>query len=174
LFAALGLEWAGVQNLRRSATTGQAQEWMKLLGGLRLVGGPSLVVLLLTGVYASATTWGQRPWIGLGLLGLLVIGALGGLLTGRRLRRVGRALPEDDGPLTPTLARQVSDPVLRLSAWLRTALALGIVFIMSTKPDRAGALSVLGIALVLGLAAGLPAFVTRPGGVTAESPAAGR
>jgi hypothetical protein len=59
LFAALGLEWAGVQNLRRSVTTGQAQEWMKLLGGLSLVEGPSVLVLLMTGIYVSATTGGM-------------------------------------------------------------------------------------------------------------------
>jgi hypothetical protein len=50
-------------------------------------------------------------------------------------------------------ARPLADPVLVLSAYLRTALALGIVFIMSTKPDRAGAMSALAIALALGLAA---------------------
>ena len=42
LFAALGLEWAGVRNLRRSVTTSQAREWMKLLRGLA-VGGRTVV-----------------------------------------------------------------------------------------------------------------------------------
>jgi hypothetical protein len=51
-------------------------------------------------------------------------------------------------------ARQLADPVLTLSAYLPTALAPGIVFINSTKPDRAGAMSALAIALALGLAAG--------------------
>jgi hypothetical protein len=162
LFAALGLEWAGVRNLRCSVTTAQAREWLKLLGGLRLVERPAALVLLGTGIYASAATGGGRPWIGLGLLTLLVIAALGELLTGRRLRRVGRVLPEEGGAVTPALMRQLADSVLTLSACLRTALALGVVFIMSTKPDRAGALSAMAMALVLGLAAGLPPFVTRP------------
>ncbi len=134
---------------------------MKLLRGLRWVEGPSLLILLLTGFYASAAIGGGRPWIGLGILGLLMIAALGWLLTGRRLRSVGRVIPEHDGPMTLLLARQLGDPVFTLAAWLRTALALGIVFIMSTKPDRAGAFTALGIALALGLAAGLPPFVRR-------------
>jgi hypothetical protein len=161
LFAALGLEWAGVRNLRGAVTTGQAREWMKLLRGGRWVEGPSLLILLLTGFYANAAIGGGRPWIGLGILGLVMIAALGWLLTGRRLRRVARVLPAHDGPMTSALARQAGDPVFTLSAWLRTALALGIVFIMSTKPDRAGAFTALGIALALGLAAGLPPFVRR-------------
>ena len=162
LFVALGLEWAGVQNLRRSVTTSQAQEWMKQLRGLGLVERPSLLVLLVTGIYLTATIGGGRPWIGLGLLALLVVAALGELITRRGLRKVTAALPDEDGPVTPALARQLADPVFALSAWLRTALALGVVFIMSTKPDRAGALSALGIALGLGLAAGLPPVVRRP------------
>lgn len=163
LFAALGLEWAGVRNLRVCVTTGQAREWLKLLGGLRLVERPAVLVLLVTGIYVSAATGGGRPWIGLGLVGLLVIAALGELLTGRRLRNVARrVLAEEDGPVTRTLAGELADPVLTLSAWVRTALALGIVFIMSTKPERAGALSALAIALVLGLAVGLPPFIRRP------------
>jgi hypothetical protein len=160
LFAALGLEWASVRNLSASVTTGQAREWMKLLRSLRRVEGPSLLALLVTGLYVSAVTGGGRPWIGLGILGLFVIAALG-WLTSRRLRRVERVLPANGGPSTPELARLLADPVFTLSAWLRTALALGIVFIMSTKPDRAGAFTALGIALVLGLAAGLPSFVRR-------------
>jgi hypothetical protein len=162
LFAALGLEWAGVQNLRRSATTGQAHEWMKLLRGLRLVERPSVLVLLVTGIYVSVSAGGGRPLIGPGLLGIVVIAALGGLLTGRRLRNIERVFPVVDGPVEPELASQLADPVLRLSAWLRTGLAVGIVFIMSTKPNAAGALSALGIAVVLGLAAGLPAFMGQP------------
>jgi len=161
LFAALGLEWAGVRNLRSAVTLGQAREWTKLLRGVRWVEGPSLLILLATGFYASAAIGGGRPWIGLGVLGLLMIAALGWLLTGRRLRRIDGVVTAHDGSMTSALARQLADPVLTLSAWLRTALALGIVFIMSTKPDRAGAFTALGIALALGLAAGLPPFVRR-------------
>lgn len=162
LFVALGLEWSGVQNLRRSATTSQAREWLKQLHGLRLVERPSLLVLLVTGSYLTATIGGGRPWIGLGLATLLAIAALGGLVTRRVLRKIGAELPEDNRPVMPALARQLADPIFTLSAWVRTTLALGVVFIMSTKPDRAGTLSALGIALGLGLAAGLPPFVRRP------------
>lgn len=162
LFAALGLEWAGIRNLRVSVTTSQAREWLKLLLGLRLVERPAVLALLVTGVYLIGATGGGRPWIGLGLAGLIVIAALGELLTGRRLRRVGLRTLAEDGPVTPAFARQLTDPLLTLSACVRTALALGIVFIMSTKPDRAGAVAALMIALVLGFAAGLPPFVRRP------------
>lgn len=155
LFAALGLEWAGIHNLRRVVTAGQAREWAKLLGALRFVGGPAALTLLITGIYLSATHWGQQGWIGLGLAGLVLIAALGGALTGRRIGAIARALPPDDGPIPAALGDRLHDPVLPLSAWIRTALALGIVFIMSTKPSGAAALAVMGVALGLGLVVGL-------------------
>ena len=160
LSAALGVEWVGVRNLRRAATVSRAREWIELMRHHRWIERLSLPILLVTGAYLTVTTGGGRPWIGVGLLGLFASAALSMLLSGRRLRSIGRALP-GDGSLAQALARQLADPVLTLSACLRTALALGIVFIMSTKPDRAGALSALGIALMLGLAAGLPPFVGR-------------
>ena len=58
LFAALGLEWASLYNLRRVATAGQVREWAKLLSALRLVGGPSALTILVTGIYLMATRWG--------------------------------------------------------------------------------------------------------------------
>ena len=162
LFAALGVEWAGIANLRLSVATGQAREWLKLVRRVWTVELPSVLMLMVTGFYVSAATGGGRPWIGLGLLATAVITAGGWLLAGRRLRRVGSVLIAQGGTSDSVLARQRAVRVLTLSAWLRTALALGVVFIMSIKPDRAGALSALGIALVLGLAAGLLPFVRGP------------
>jgi hypothetical protein len=41
---------------------------------------------------------------------------------------------------------------------IRTAIALGIVFIMTVKPGLFGALISLGVAILLGLAFSLPAW----------------
>jgi len=70
LFAALALEWAGLSNLRRARTGGQFRDWAGLLQGLRRVGGPSGLTLIVTGIYLTVTRWGPQPWIILGLIGL--------------------------------------------------------------------------------------------------------
>jgi hypothetical protein len=158
LFAALALEWASVHNLRRAATTGQAREWARLLGGVRFVGGPSILTLLATGIYMSVARWGGQGWIGAGVGGVVLMAVLGGVLTGRRAAAIGGELMSGDGSLSTALKRRIQDPVLLLSARLRTALALGVVFVMSTKPGGASALIAMGAALVLGFAAGLPAW----------------
>jgi hypothetical protein len=158
LFAALGLEWASLYNLRRVPTAGQAREWAKLLSALRFVGGPSALTILATGVYMMATRWGSQGWIGAGLGGLVLIAALGGALTGRRAGAIARTVAGETGAISGALRQQLHDPVLLLSAWLRTALGLGVVFVMAIKPGAAGALTAMGVALVLGLAAGFPGW----------------
>src|SRR6266511_3753344 len=134
LFAALALEWASILSLRRATIADHAREWARLLASLRLVGAPALLTILVTGIYMMATRWGGQGWIGVGFGGLVLVAVLGGILTGRR------------------------DPILMVSLYLRTALALGIVFVMSVKPDTAGALTAMGVALVLGLATGFPTW----------------
>ncbi|HEU5323673.1 MAG TPA: hypothetical protein VFX28_22915, partial [Methylomirabilota bacterium] len=138
----------------RATTASQAREWARLLAGVRRVGGPAILTLLASGIYLMATRWGQQAWIAAGVAGLVLMAVLGGVLTGRRSGAIMRALGEADGALSAGLAGRLRDPVLVISAWLRTALALGIVFVMSTKPGATGALAAMGVALVLGLAAG--------------------
>src|SRR5881628_1236049 len=156
LFAALGLEWAGLLNLRRAGSAGQAQEWARLLASVRKVAGPAVLTILVTGIYMMATRWGGQGWIGVGLGGLVLIAALGGALTGRRSAAIARSAAGEAAAISVSLRQQLHDPVLLLSVWLRTALGLGVVFVMSLKPDAAGALTAMGVALVLGLAAGFP------------------
>ena len=154
LFAAFGLEWAGLLGIRRAATGGQAREGFRLLGATRVVGAPSALIILITGLYlALSAPWGRQAWIGLGLVGLVLIAVLGATLTGRRVRSIARTLPAEGAAIAPAFGVRLRDPVLILSALLRTALALGIVFIMATKPSDAEALTALGVALVLGAAA---------------------
>ena len=158
LFAALGLEWASLYNLRRVPTAGQAREWAKLLSALRFVGGPSALTILVTGIYMAATRWGGQGWIGAGLGGLVLIAVLGGALSGRRSAAIMQTVAGETGTISGALRQRLLDPVLVLSAWLRTALGLGVIFVMSLKPGAAGSVTALGVALVLGFAAGFPAW----------------
>lgn len=155
MFAAIGLEWATIYNLRRTTTLAQVREWIRPLRAVRLLGGPSALVLLLTGLYMSMTRWGEQRWIGLGLLGLVLVAGLGAGLSGRRLGALVRAVPAGEGPIPTALRRLLSDPVLRFSAWLRTALGLGVVFLMTVKPGPGVALTAFTVSLALGLLIGL-------------------
>lgn len=150
IFAGLALEQAGLFNLHRASTPGQARESLSLFRVLQRIQGPSALLLLATGLYMMATRWRGQAWAGLGLVGMVVMAIIGAVVTGRRMKAIGRALPHDDGPLPAALRERFDDPALRMSASLRLALALGIVFNMSVKPGTWGASVALAIALGFG------------------------
>src|SRR4030095_1230727 len=142
LFAALALEWAGLSNLRRARSVGQFRDWAGLLQGLHRVGGPSGFTLIITGIYLTVTRWGSQPWIILGLIGLVTMAVLGAVVTGRRIGSMAKEL-SGEGALSPALRRQLQDPVLLLSAWLRTGIGLGVVALMSAQAGLGGSVNIL-------------------------------
>ena len=166
IFAGLAVEQAALFNLRRASTTAQARDAVSLMNALRFMGSAALV-LVVTGVYMMMTRWPNQGWAGLGLVGMVVIAIIGAAVTGRRMKPLTQALFADtkDGPLTAAVRDRIADPALRMSAWTRLGLALGIVFNMSVKPAPGSAM----IALIVGTALG--ALAARVG--RAERPAAG-
>ena len=131
IFASLAIEQAGLVNLRRASTTGQAREWLSLLRVMQRIQGPSALVLLATGLYMMTVSWRHQAWAGLGLVGMVLMAIIGATVTGRRMKAIGRGMPAGDGPIPAALRERFEDPALRMSASVRVALALGIVFNMS-------------------------------------------
>ncbi len=152
LFVALGLEWTSLLLLRRATTTEQVRERMRIASGVRGVSGAALATLLVSGIYLTATVWGGVAWIAVALGAMVLMAVLGAALSGPRMAAIGRAV--EHGPLAP-----VPDPLLWVSMQTRVAVALGIVFLMTFKPDLNGSLLTIAVAAVLGLIAALPAVV---------------
>src|SRR6266498_5345349 len=150
LFVALGLEWTSLLLLRRATTSEQVRERMRIASGVRGVSGAALATLLVSGVYLTATVWGGVAWIGVALGAMVLMALLGAALSGPRLAAIGRAV--EHGSLAP-----LPDPLLWVSIQIRLAVALGIVFLMTVKPNLTGSLLAIVLAAVLGLIAALPA-----------------
>ena len=89
---------------------------------------------------------------------MVVIAVLGATISGRRVGAIAKTLRESGGgPISTSLAQRLHDPALILGLRARTAIFLGIIFLMTTRPGWGGALAVMGLAVVAGVAAGLPA-----------------
>ena len=88
LFVALGLEWTSLAGLRRATAVEEARTWLSVASPLRRLVPISMAALLLAGLYLMAAGWGATPWVIAGVLSLLLIGDLGGALTGPRLARM--------------------------------------------------------------------------------------
>jgi hypothetical protein len=116
---------------------------------LRIMAPASIALILLMGLYLMAVAWGWKGWIATGLTGLLLIGLIGGLLTGTRMARLGPAVGRAEGPLTEELRRALRDPVLVISSRVRIGLVLGVLYLMSVKPSTLISIVVLVIAVAL-------------------------
>ncbi|MCL5995060.1 MAG: hypothetical protein M1546_03265 [Chloroflexi bacterium] len=157
LFVALGLEWTSLLFLRRAVSAEEVRLWSNALALVRRLGPASMVAILLPALYMTATTWGWVPWIVVALASMLLFPVLGAL-SGMRLARVGQAAAAERGSLSTALRDQLRHPLFLTSIRMRTALALGIVFLMTVKPGLAGAVIAISVAVVLGLASALPAW----------------
>jgi hypothetical protein len=152
-FIGLGLNWLGLNRLRRAERVEQVREVSALLQVLHRLFPISIVLLMSGGLYMTITTWGfTLAWLDAALVTLSALPIVGPRVNGRRLTLIRqRALAEPDGPLSTSLRTQTRDPVLVF--WSRLAALLGwwMVFLMTLKPDLSGTLAALVAAVVLGV-----------------------
>jgi hypothetical protein len=152
LFVGLSFIWAGVLRLRRARTVAQVREGIGLTGIVRGLVPTASVLILVAGIYMTVTAWdSDPPWILLSLVGLIVMGVLGGIVSARRLNAIEKAVVEDAAePIPPALQRRIADPILLASVQTAGIIGLGVVFLMTIKPDLLGSLITLAVTLVLG------------------------
>jgi hypothetical protein len=89
----------------------------------------------------------------------------------RSIQQASYATP--DGPIPDSLRALLDAPFFRWSERILLALLVGVVFLMTTKPDVVGTLATLGVAILLALlsllplrrSARAPQLVARSGGL---------
>jgi hypothetical protein len=139
----------------------QRVEEVRTLIHLNNLSGPfgavSAVVLLIAGLYLALSAWSLLTgWILVALVSLVVmVPTAAALIAPRRsaiVKQLAREAP--GGEPSRALRRHIDDPVLATVVQTVVALLLGLVFLMTTKPNLVGSLIVMVVALLLGLAAG--------------------
>jgi hypothetical protein len=161
VFVSLALEWVNLQQLQRLTTAEQVGEWFKGSARGRWLAGISFLLILIPGFYMTAMAWGGAMWISVALGALVLMGALGGILTGPRMAAIKKSIATENGPTSSDLYRLLHHPLLWVSLQTRVGIALGIVFLMSVKPALTGSLITLAVAIVLGLALGFATMGRR-------------
>ena len=116
------------------------------------------MLLLGAGLYLALVAWSLlTSWILVALISLLLmVPTSAALIAPRRgaiVKQLAREAP--GGELSRALERHIDDPVLATVCTTVAALLLGLVFLMTTKPNLVGSLIVMVVALLLGLAAGV-------------------
>ena len=159
IFAAAALEWSTLGRLRRAESIEQARAAAAGTRASRAIGGLSMGVVFIAGMYLSGTAWGIRtPWVAVALASFILLGAIGGVVTGRRMTILGKQLAASHDALSPELRARLRDPFLIASFRIRIALLAGIVFQMVAKPQWTIALTSAGASIALGILASIPAW----------------
>ena len=154
-FVALGLEWTSLRHLQRASTVDQVREWMQVPNEMGRLGMIAMVTLLAAGIYMMVTAWGAVPWIIVTYAAIVLLVVPTAALTGPRMAAISRALYQEDGSISHPLQNLVNDSLLRISIQTRIAIALGIVFLMTVKPDFVVSLLTIVVAAILGLVSGV-------------------
>jgi hypothetical protein len=152
LFIVLAAEGAIVFRIRAAQSVEETRFFTGVFQRLRIIAIPSSLGVIVGGMYL-ASQWGRGTfWIPLALGATLLILLIGGFVTGIRIARLRKLLSGTEIDVSiEALSARTKDTALLLSYGLRAGLGLGIVFLMTAKPDLLGSLG----ALAAGCAAGL-------------------
>ena len=156
IFACVSLELTGLFGLRRARLLEEVRSWISLYQVIAWAFPLAALLTLGAGLFLALSVWGWKvPWIDVSFFAFIAMGLLGRLNASRhqQLRRaMGEAL---SGSVPAELLPHLHDAVLWSSTLLLTAIGLGVVFLMTVKPDLLGSLLVLAIAILVGLGATL-------------------
>ncbi len=149
LAGAMAIEWLCVTGLRKAASLDRARESLSVYSKLSMVGGIGMFLILIPGIYMAMIAWPNAAWVAVGFVGIILIGAIGGIMTGKKMRGMKKEAARTVD-LTPEFRKRAADNSLVLSIRLRTMLLLGIVYMMTVKPAMIGSIIVMVISIVLG------------------------
>lgn len=159
IFVGFGLEWTGLRQLQRSTTLDQVRTWLPVVRGSARISMPSMIVVLLSGIYMARLAWRGAAWIGVTFGALVLIIAIGAVITRPRMRAIAVAMSGESGKSDSALR----DPMLTLSLDVRAALTIGILFLMTVKPELRQSLLAIAAATIIGIIAAVPLIRARRG-----------
>jgi hypothetical protein len=155
-FMALGVEMLSLWQARNAGTSIQVRERLHVASSAQRLGPLSMLLILISGFTMMAIARIGSAWLIVAFGALVLIVVLGLALTAPRMAAIRQALMMENGPVSASLHNLLHNSLLSLSLHLRASMALGIVILMTLKPDLLGSLITMGVAVILGLATSLP------------------
>jgi hypothetical protein len=171
LFGALAMSQRGGMGLRKASTIGEARTWLNLLASTGPMFPIAGVILLVSGLYMANDVWSfSTPWVVVAFWGLIVLQAVGGLVVGNRLQKIGKMAGAAEGGITAEMAGLIADPILWASASSLNSGAVGILWLMTNKPGWGESVGVVVVLAVVGAIAGYMTAGSGRGATKASTP----
>lgn len=164
LFVGYGLEWTASSLLHRATASDQARAWLRIYKLSMPISGPGLLVLIISGGYLASVTGAMKQgWISGALLAIVFALGLGFVFILPRVKTIRAAIPEGNALLSAAAQARVKDPMITTLIRVRFILALGIVYLMTAKPQALStSLLILLGAIVVGLLCAASTWAARP------------
>jgi uncharacterized membrane protein len=160
LFAGLGIEGVVYSGLKNAATIQQVLPLERFMLVIRKLYAFSVIFLLLSGIFLAEESWTWNPWIITGLVLLIALTGYGNV-TGRKLGMSILSLDKTGKFIPDEIRKRISDPFIIKSYKVKVTLALGIIFMMTTKPGWIGCMVTVVAAFALGLLLDMPSRVKQ-------------
>lgn len=148
IFVTLSVERLALFRLQRADSIEKSRTWWSVMRLLPRIGIPSILTLLASGIYLTIESWSEAPWI-LPSFGALVLIAFTGIALSRPTFGKLEAFYKSNAELQMPPKHSRLWGRLWGSLQIRTGLALGILFIMVTKPNLFTSLVILCASLFL-------------------------
>jgi hypothetical protein len=164
LFISLALQWLSALRVRRAQTLTQAREWSGLARSVNRLAPITGVLIVGAGVYMLVVAWSMTTaWLDIAIAAMLLMMILSMGISGRGMSAIQRATIQAPAQasaagatdaIPAALQARIDAPALWLALQMSVAVALSIVFMMTTKPGLLGALVAVIVALALGALVG--------------------
>jgi hypothetical protein len=154
VFVALTFEGSILFRLRSAETLDELRFPAHAFRRLGPIYGVAFAGILLGGIYLAASLHLKATWVPVALLSTLVLLAVGGIVTGRRMSRIRRALSESQPAFQPASAIANSDALV-CSYGFRAGILVGVLYLMTAMPALLTSLLVLTLTCVAGIVVAL-------------------
>lgn len=157
LFVAVSLIIIAFVRLRQASTLEQVREWAIVLQ----VAGKSMIflalIILIPALYMVSAAWEfTTPWVLAALITFVALAIMGATVNGRNIERVvALARVAKPGPIPDELRAQLLAQRLWLTETIRLTLLVGILSLMTIKPDMLFSWLILVGMLLLGIILGI-------------------
>lgn len=157
LFSAVSMVMVALVRMGQASTVGQIREW----AAVAQLAGKSIpiiaLVILAPALYMVIMAWGfTRAWVLAAIITYVVLAVLGAAVNGKTLERLAAtAQAAGQGPVPAELRAQLTATRLWLAEGTQLMLLVGIVFLMTLKPNLLFSVVDLVSALLLGILLGV-------------------
>ena len=149
LFASMVIEWLSIINIRKASIPENIKTSIFNYSKLAVIGPISILLILIPGIYMMAVVWKNASWIIIAFIGMILLAIIGGAVTGRKMKAINKIV-SDENNVSGELRSLLNNNSLILSLKIRTAVFLGIIYLMTVKPSLTGSIVTLIVSVFLG------------------------